>query len=982
MTLGVSGHGDPTYSLWGGAEWGFFVPTGDVSVLADFLGLDTSEISTLADFLASQDDGVLQVNGDVLALATSTRRVDVDVFVSRIGIQELTKFTTKPLIFVQINFPAGQVFASRECFRWSGVDWRGILLEASEVTRAIGDSVDDFRLSLADADKAIRNGFSPSAPPERSLVKVFLGARDDAQQQLLEVFRGRVEQVVEAVRGQIVLEIVREEAVEDRLVGRLLNQADYPGAPDESVGRMFPILYGFLEEHEGVVTEFNALSELALAVTETTSASLLLQDASRFGSSGSAEIDDETITWTGKLGNELLNVTRGAFGSVPAPHASGARVVEIGTFQVKFADHGLTSLEASSVRILDSDNTPRVPLSLPLVDVSAATATWDRTPRITVPSASSDLITAGFEAVGAANNAGDAIFAARESPSFTDLNYARVDAGETLELQRNTPIEEVGEILRVGLAIAFDPTVPGARVRIGSNVLGALTPADNVPAWALRRLEKHFRTTFDVNDPTHTHSNSSRKIVVRPSIALTGQPWDNGQNAIDGSANTFASYFDSATPPGNVPFVARGAALSINNAETIQSVQLFCWYGGSAGGTFLATGGGIVQLQGLGIAIPTVPVTPTGTSLPTLYAGQPRQGPFTNHPPTWANLDWVFYPNGAGNRRYSLRDMYAELEVSSGVATAPTGLTQRRSFVNFFDVTELVGANWSWFTTVGQKIQVDLSANGTRINTAMWVIETRPRTVTAIEVPRVLCTASGLEPQGRPTEVARTVLTAANPIGLGLSPDVVNQGSYARSAQELAADGVRLDFALHERESGLALLRRLAEQSDLRSFFSSGAHFLVRKPNLSALPGVARSLETCEVLRDSARVGRSSLEVLVTRLETSYRPTRRSGFTRAREDENTSASTQFGTRSEAMELDLVQDSTTAALVAARRLERAAAPRWLVTVDLPLFALELRRGDLVSLTHRDFSFSKGEITSLNLTLAKALVVRAAITVWEE
>ena len=52
----------------------------------------------------------------------------------------------------------------------------------------------------------------------------------------------------------------------------------------------------------------------------------------------------------------------------------------------------------------------------------------------------------------------------------------------------------------------------------------------------------------------------------------------------------------------------------------------------------------------------------------------------------------------------------------------------------------------------------------------------------------------------------------------------------------------------------------------------------------------------------------------------------------------------------ARELDLIRDATTAEVVTVRDLLRRSEPRWVVEMFLPLFALELRLGDLVSLDH--------------------------------
>ncbi len=68
-------------------------------------------------------------------------------------------------------------------------------------------------------------------------------------------------------------------------------------------------------------------ADTTLATALTTGAtSVVLTDASTFSSSGTIQIEEETITYSGKSSNTLTGASRGQFGSTAAAHTSGTVV--------------------------------------------------------------------------------------------------------------------------------------------------------------------------------------------------------------------------------------------------------------------------------------------------------------------------------------------------------------------------------------------------------------------------------------------------------------------------------------------------------------------------------------------------------------------------------------------------------------------------------------------------------------------------------
>lgn len=974
---------------WGGFDWGDGIVLAFSRAFGDNVaqGVDLSS-SCLCDVIA---DALSKSTAfaDCVAQGDLTSTAYCDVFTSRLGTSALSGKITQPVLLIEIAFPSGTLRISKQSLTAVGYGWDGRLLNSPEIVRSLGDTVDDMSLVVADVEPRISAGFTDANPPEGSPVTVWIMARDDPGEELIELFTGRVEQVKAVGPDRFSLEVVRADVVLDRVLGRLLDTTIEPNAPDESLGRMIPHVYGTVEEHEGLVTDFNGVSALAGAITDTTT-SLILRDGSRFSSSGSADVGEEIVSWTGKAGggNELTGLTRGVSGTQANAHPAGSKVVERGTFEVKFADHAVTSVE--DVRFEDPDGNLAVPEPAPTINAATAKATWSETPRVTFPSRSVEVILVGPDtATGGTLPAA----AAPEHNTYTDLNYASVSVGQSLDLSRIAAVEDYGEITRVGLVVAFDPAFVGSFVLQGGQSVGVLSPAENIPAWALRRLQRQMKSTYSLKDPTHNHTGGLRTVLVRPSINISpdrefsAAPWYRLHQSYDGSGQTRAVYWISLNPSPDRHFWLTGANFSLAPGEVIADARLIVWAGGDtldlnptpmgpSGAVRVSVHNGatpIVQLRCPNslnsrdfINVPTqfVSVWINPATLPSNFSGLRWTGEVR---PVWAMQ--------AGDS-FCIRDMYLHLTILSPITASATSLTQRRSQLNFFDVTGRIGGDWSRF----QSETIRLTSTGpSRINGVWWAVEVRPRNKTAIEVPRVFAKVRGLQVDGNPTEIAKKVITQAAPLGMGLTIASVAQGDYATAAASLATDGVRLDFALRQRVRGLDLLRQIAAQADMRQVWQAGRHSLIRKPNVASLPAVLRTYLTEDVLQFSR--SRQSIAKVVNQFEVNYRFISRLGsWSRNLKAVDAPSQTLFGVRSGDLDLSLVADTATATLVSARRLARASLPRWLVTLELPLFALDLRRGDVIGLTHNQFTFAKAEVLSLPIVVQGFLKVRVSLIVW--
>ncbi len=91
-----------------------------------------------------------------------------------------------------------------------------------------------------------------------------------------------------------------------------------------------------------------ANTTLATALTASAT-SVVLTDASTFSSTGSIQIEDERISYTGKSSNTLTGATRGAFGSSAVAHTSGTVVQNLSDSTTSSTnDISLTKIDRSA----------------------------------------------------------------------------------------------------------------------------------------------------------------------------------------------------------------------------------------------------------------------------------------------------------------------------------------------------------------------------------------------------------------------------------------------------------------------------------------------------------------------------------------------------------------------------------------------------------------------------------------------------------
>lgn len=983
----MSSFGDPTFAAWGAFAWGDFLILENQRIFLDSVAKKDDDQQTISVDSVGQKTPTQTIDIDGVAKALDVEaRIEIDTFASRLPSELVKQQASSPVCLFEITLPSGILRVASRDLHAAGVGWDARIVSAGQVNRATGDTIDDLELVLDDsAHNGVRisDGFTDANPPEGSLVKAFILDLNDPRESLFEVFRGRIDEVSDRGPVTVTLQVVRADVAEDRVLGRLVDLTDFPNAPDESVGRMVPIVYGDVDPHEGVIVDFNPVSQLSSSIDDSQT-TIVLRDASDFPATGEAHVDAERFTWTGKTGNELTGVTRETGGTLRDAHAAGADVAVRGTFEVRVADHPVTDIE--NVRILDQSENLTQPDQVPTIDALLGKITWPRTPTIQVPSRGTEVVLAGYQTTGAGNSAAGPLNAARESDQFTDLNFARVAAGQSLVLDRTRDLGEPGVLTRAGLIVAFDPTSStGAQVKIGSagQLVGVLVQNDSIPDWALARLERQLRATYDLRDPGHLHPATTRTLVIRPRNTLTQNSrtspvsdWFDPNLGIDNDPNTYA--FAGVT---NQLILWNGAQVFLEATETISSAFLRVFAGGQTFANVFASFPIRVGLQNT----PFFVGHPGGPN--RVFVDSPSfSGSFLNPLSALPNRLWFGQPlDPVLGKTYNVAEVELHATIAKQGQAATTGLTQRRAILNFFDLTGLAGGNLDFFTDAlaAGRVQITNSPGEVRVSGVYLALEVRPSITVTQETPRVFSRVRGKEPAGRPTEIARDIIKSTVPLGLGLTETEISTGAYARAREALSTEGITLDFAIKSQVSAVALIAELADQADLRQWWFQGQSFLALKPDPDALGPVFKTLDDNEVLALSLRFRRTRHDQIANRIEASYRPSDKTGdFTRVESQEDAASQTQFGRLLETRALSMVRKDAVAVVLVGRRLSRLKLPRGIAEFRLPTLGLELRRADLLKLSHIQGSFSVAEVLGLPVDLDDFKEVTVEAVIWKE
>jgi hypothetical protein len=810
------------------------------------------------------------------------------------------------------------------------------------------------------------------------------------------------------------LDLVTVSVKIDQTIGELIEAEDYPNAPEESVGRVIPLVFGTVPDLPCNCIDAPAECKLALTILPTDK-TIAVDDASKFPGSGVIQIDDERLLYRSRTDTAFTISARGYAGTVAVDHLSGRVVAEVADYV--FAACKGPVKEITQVRV--DGLVPETDYTLQIT-TNPATITFDGPPKVSALAEATRFLEMQFDAVVDGNTA------LKPELAFDDTKVT--SAAEISESHRELRLKQVtvnanrGEIRKVWLGIEhweagrLDHDRVDVEI-VGSGVLGKLATANpaDVPTAAVDIDIDHGHTHSFTDEHEHVLTDPLDRIEEEPHAhgdtsshngSLSSSSVEGWSYYYDGFGNKIFMVYGTGNPasvgvsftglPGSgqtrVQITARYCSVYISNSSSARpagyysngtwgEAKLVCkidpnrpqdWVTGSfafsgphatlyltaektypPGYQSNSPGSYIKALAS--IQAVTQYVTTTGTAIKT---GVSLQTVRPGH---------VLVTDGLAGGVKPLTGSTTTVEVE---VSAPT-----KSVVDWIDLTSRVAGSWGWFTNKELRVRYVGSAdNRTVYLLHCWFeVEYSPR---EIEVGGVVtCTVDGLIDDAagtitgtpnrrirRPDEVRKYLLVAE----AGLDAAKIDSESFGGAGARYNTLAYRFDHAQTAQTTLKELERRLARQCRSRWYWDGGkAKIAVRERDADLWP--VKHIVAGMVLLDSMRAERSPLSGLANRIRLFYRkdlgsPGRRSlagsaeegseGYLASKRARNEASISAHGLRErpEDFLFDAVRDDAMAADLLAFYLEKEGRIRTTYTCDCFLDVFELEKEDAIRLTH--------------------------------
>jgi hypothetical protein len=918
----------------------------------------------------------------------------------------------RPVNLLVFRFSAGPVYLSdRDLGASDGLshDYLGLVREWGELSDLPLDEAgvaETRELTLT-----LWNGGSPpfsdrflSQDPESVEVELWqwFQGTPESSAVLIDLFRVSDPVTYEEAGRELSLDLVSLSVAIECPVGELIEAEDHPDAPEDSIGRLIPLVFGTVPDLPCVCVDAPAETRLAASILPTDK-TIPVEDASQFPPSGIIQIDDERLLYRSRTETSFNVTARGHEGTVACDHLSGRDVSEV-SGHVFAACRGPVK-EITNVRV---DGLPPETAYTVQTGTDPATVTFDGAPRVSTLAESTRFLEMQFDAVASGNTALKPELAFDDSKVTSAAEISR-DHRE-LRLRQVTVNANRGEIRKVWLGVEHweSEKLPHDYVEVevsGLGVLGKLArPSDADATLVAADVDiDHGHSDSFIAEHTHVFTDRRESIREEPHTHPSTDPVQYtgvlSNDRIKGWAYSFDSFGNkiywtgldegqhvTVTFPG-IPTTGRRAWLEV----TARKCPVFL--GQYPRGTYrdgrnpdnhLGGGDRLLDTDCQRINDTVVGRYSLAAPVATLYLSAEKRYCWNA---TYGYAEIVSVKQFVAPEAVAAVRTGISLQVSdpgrnlalnpltgrvSELATTNRPLTNvqveqsSRTSVDYFDLTSQVAASWSWFTNREVRVRyVGSSDQRTVYLLHVWFeVEYSPRQIET--GARVTCTVDGLidDPAGsltgtpgkrirRPHEVRKYLLLRV----AGLEAARIDADSFGAAGARYAELGYRFDLALTKQTSLKELERRLARQCRSRWYWDAGLAKIAFRELDAALSPV--KLITPEmVLLGSMRAERGRVRELANRIRLFYRKDLLSpeggaaGYLASLRASDAASVAAFGVRErpEAFLFDAVRDPAMAASLLAFYLEKEGKLRTTYTCDCFLEAFELEKEDALRLTH--------------------------------
>jgi len=785
-------------------------------------------------------------------------------------------------------------------------------------------------------------------------------------------------------------------------VGEVVEESRFPDAPEDSVGRAIPLVFGSVPELPCTCIAAPARTWLAATILPT-DRTVPVQDASHFPPSGVVQIDEERLLYRSRTDSAFNISARGHGGTVACDHLTGRAVCEVRDYVFAVCKGPVKTVSGVKVDGL----APESPYTVQ-TEADPATITFDGPPRVSTLSEATRWLEMQFDAVAAGNTALSPELAMDDARVTSAAEVSR-DHRE-LRLRQVTPNAERGEVRKVWLGVEHweEGNLPHDYVEVevsGLGVVGRLAAphAEDVVSVAAdvdidhghdhSLIAEHTHVFTDrqeaLREEAHTHSTADPVAYIG---ALSNTQVKGWAYSFDAFGNKI--YWTGLDEGRYVTATFQGIPTSGHRAwleVTARKCPVFL--GQYPRGTYrdgrppdghLGGGDKLLDTDCRAIGDSVVGRYSLAQPVATLYLSAEKKycwsadygyAEIVSVKQFVAAEDVKAVKTGVSlqvtdpGRNLSINPLtgkVTELAAANRPLTNVQVTNSSRTSVDYFDLTPQVAGRWGWFTGREAAVRYQGSRD---LRTAyilhLWFeVEYSPKeTITS---GNVTCAVEGLIDDAagaitgtpgrlirRPDEVRKYLLVGV----AGLDAARIDSGSFGSAGARYQTAGYGFDYALTGRTTLKELERKLARQCRSRWFWDAGvAKIAVRERDAALVPVAAVTPDM--VLMDSMRAERSRASALANSIQLYYRKDHlstddgASGYLASLRASDAESVARHGLRERGKDFlfDAVRDPLMAADLLAFYLEKEGRIRTTYTFDCLPDAFALEKEDALRLTH--------------------------------
>jgi hypothetical protein len=791
-------------------------------------------------------------------------------------------------------------------------------------------------------------------PPESAVVALYQWFLDDGltDADLGLIFMGRIGDPIQFDEEICTFDLVDiSQGYGSIVVGNTLTLADYPSAPEESVGKTKPVVIGNVDEVPGILVRKSQQTQLT-SVAIPGGTLLDVSSTLNFPVSGTVIVNDDEVSYNSLNSTQFLGCS-----GINEFHYSGDAVLEkVTDHRYLFSDPDYPVKEISGVKVGGHLADP----GEFSIDVAKGEVVFSSKPKNS-DSIDTKFLQAQNDGVGAGNTA---INPTNANIPNSPTTYAKINqSASVLSLRQNNPMANIGTIGKVLLRVEHFVEEKLPNDSLTAHVAG-VGQVGTLSAPAVDDLVISSGTT----DITHTHLDTFGFPISDPQHSHTeNQPVKVTQNALGGISelefNLSAGQEHIITFPDPGPGTWSTAEYSVGFEFTgtisgPSTVDVFARnFGGSPDNSYLIwRRQGTAETYSIAGNINTdtnqIRLTHNATVISIKVKSALRIVTMTPNPQTEVK------PTSVSTSKTGSLTQHASSPAINSTAEKAT-----RSVVDFFDITNHVNGDWNWFTGRESQVQYNGSSDGRTafiVHLAYEIEYARRRIQFTDEVSADILgvkddssgtvTGTGHSLIERPDHVYKwSILNALN-----LDGSVLDSASLTQAGDLFA--GHLLAGVIVDKVSARELWNQWGRES--RSFFYWDlglAKILFRRFNLVDTSTISdKVISDNMVLLDSGsrvrfKCTRNPIEHVVNKIDLKYRKNwSGEGYKSVESGEDTESINQFGQleKPSDFEFNWIRTKALAVDLVSFYLQERGLPLDVYEIELLLDNMEIERGDIL------------------------------------